>query len=55
MQHVRHAANVWLPVRAIVQEAIDKRFEVNRTKVLCFVISDTITIKIPTHSIYVYL
>ncbi|CAD1473680.1 unnamed protein product [Heterotrigona itama] len=29
VQHVNYAANVWLPARSIVQEAIEKRFEVD--------------------------
>ncbi|XP_071873571.1 MYG1 exonuclease isoform X2 [Bombus fervidus] len=29
VQHINYTANVWLPARSIVQEAIDKRFEVD--------------------------
>ena len=32
VQHVNYAANIWLPARSIVQEAIEKRFEVNKTR-----------------------
>lgn len=31
VQHINYAANVWLPARSIVEEAVAKRFEVNKT------------------------
>lgn len=37
VQRINYVANVWLPARSIVQEAIDKRFEVNKTRTLQFI------------------
>lgn len=36
VQHVNYTANVWLPARSIVEEAIAKRFEVNKTLYFIF-------------------